>query len=72
MPEPKNHLKLIFMTIQDNSSLCEAKQNKLHEPENAIVAMKNRGFLCNQATPIIHVYGEMKSLVIPLDRRWYG
>ncbi|KAL2492065.1 Pentatricopeptide repeat-containing protein [Abeliophyllum distichum] len=64
-----------------------AKQTKLQEAENTLLAMKNRGFICDQVTltALIHMYSkagnlklaeesfvEMKLLGTPLDRRSYG
>ncbi|GFP87335.1 pentatricopeptide repeat-containing protein at1g01970 [Phtheirospermum japonicum] len=64
-----------------------AKQNMLREAENALTAMKNRGFVCDQVTltALVHMYSkagnlklaeesfeEMKLLGVPLDRRSYG
>lgn len=64
-----------------------AKQNKLQKAENTLLAMKNRGFICDQVTltTLVHMYSkagnlklaeesfeEMKLLGTPLDRRSYG
>ncbi|KAL8532465.1 hypothetical protein ACS0TY_008891 [Phlomoides rotata] len=64
-----------------------ATENKLQEAENALIAMKNKGFLCDQVTltALLHMYSkagnlklvedtieEMKLLGVPLDKRSYG
>ncbi|XP_052194254.1 pentatricopeptide repeat-containing protein At1g01970 [Diospyros lotus] len=64
-----------------------AKQNRLQDAENILLAMKGRGFLCDQVTltALIHMYSkagnlklaedtfdEMKLLGVPLDKRSYG
>ncbi|KAK3036345.1 hypothetical protein RJ639_031752 [Escallonia herrerae] len=64
-----------------------AKQNRLLDAENILLAMKRRGFLCDQVTltALVHMYSkarnfklaeetfeEMKLLGQPLDRRSYG
>ncbi|KAL0447024.1 UNVERIFIED_CONTAM: Pentatricopeptide repeat-containing protein [Sesamum latifolium] len=66
---------------------CYAKENRLREAENALTAMKNRGFVCDQVTltALIHMYSkagnlkvaedtfeEMKLLGVLLDKRSYG
>ncbi|CAK9154527.1 unnamed protein product [Ilex paraguariensis] len=63
------------------------KQNRLQDAENILLAMKRRGFICDQVilTALIHMYSkagnlklaedtfeEMKLLGIRLDRRSYG
>ncbi|KAM7476341.1 hypothetical protein LguiB_023584 [Lonicera macranthoides] len=64
-----------------------AKQNQLQDAENTLLAMKRRGFMCDQVilTALIHMYSksgnlkqaedtfeDMKLLGSPLDRRSYG
>ncbi|KAL2233530.1 UNVERIFIED_CONTAM: Pentatricopeptide repeat-containing protein [Sesamum indicum] len=66
---------------------CYAKENRLREAENALTAMKSRGFVCDQVTltALIHMYSksgnlklsedtfeEMKLLGVLLDKRSYG
>ncbi|KAL0408718.1 UNVERIFIED_CONTAM: Pentatricopeptide repeat-containing protein [Sesamum radiatum] len=66
---------------------CYAKENRLREAENALTAMKSRGFVCDQVTltALIHMYSkagnlklaedtfeEMKLLGVVLDKRSYG
>ncbi|KAL0372487.1 UNVERIFIED_CONTAM: Pentatricopeptide repeat-containing protein [Sesamum calycinum] len=84
MPLPKNHLKLTFVIIPKIIH-CYAKENRLQEAENALTAMKNRGFVCDQVTltALIHMYSkagnlklaedtfeEMKLLGVLLDKIW--
>lgn len=64
-----------------------AKQNRLQDAEKILLAMKRKGFLCDQVTltALIHMYSkagnlkqaentfeEMKLLGVPLDKRSYG
>lgn len=64
-----------------------AKQNQVEEAEKLLLAMKERGFICDQVTltALIHMYSkadkfemaeitfeEMKLLGVQLDRRSYG
>ncbi|XAR63156.1 hypothetical protein NMG60_11022996 [Bertholletia excelsa] len=64
-----------------------AKQNRLEDAEKTLLAMKRRGFPCDQVilTALVHMYSkagnlklaedlfkEMKLLGVPLDRRSYG
>lgn len=64
-----------------------AKQNQVQEAENILLAMKERGFWCDQVTltALVHMYSkagkfkmaestfeEMKLLGVQLDRRSYG
>ncbi|MFS7932650.1 putative tetratricopeptide-like helical domain superfamily, pentacotripeptide-repeat region of PRORP [Helianthus anomalus] len=75
--------------IRDYSKIIHgyAKQSRLQDAENALQAMKNRGFECDQVTltALIHMYSkagnfnlakdtfeEMKLLGLPLDNRAYG
>ncbi|KAL3636224.1 hypothetical protein CASFOL_020771 [Castilleja foliolosa] len=75
--------------IRDYTKIIHAyaKQDMLQKAENALTAMKNRGFVCDQVTltALIHMYSkagnlklaeqsfeEMKLLGVPLDRRSYG
>ncbi|KAL0327149.1 UNVERIFIED_CONTAM: Pentatricopeptide repeat-containing protein [Sesamum angustifolium] len=43
---------------------CYSKENRLREAENALTAMKNRGFVCDQVTltALIHMYSKAGNL----------
>ncbi|KAL6577779.1 hypothetical protein OROMI_010107 [Orobanche minor] len=75
--------------IRDHTRIIHAyaKQNMLPEAEQALTAMKDRGFICDQVTltALVHMYSkagnlklaedyfeEMKLLDVLLDRRSYG
>lgn len=66
---------------------CYGKQNRLEDAEKTLLAMKSRGFICDQVTltTFIHMYSkagnlklaeetfeELKLLGQPLDKRSYG
>ncbi|KAK1272581.1 Pentatricopeptide repeat-containing protein [Acorus gramineus] len=74
--------------IRDHTKIIDAyaKQNRLEDAENAFLAMKNRGFTCDQVTltVLVHMYSkaghlnraketfeEIKLLGLPMDRRAY-
>ncbi|XP_058085922.1 pentatricopeptide repeat-containing protein At1g01970 [Magnolia sinica] len=75
--------------VRDYTKIIDAyaKQNCLQDAENALAAMKSRGFTCDQVTltVLLHMYSkagdltraeetfaEMKLLGLPLDKRAYG
>ncbi|KAJ4954912.1 hypothetical protein NE237_011695 [Protea cynaroides] len=75
--------------VRDYTKIIDGygKQNRLQDAENAFLAMKNRGFSCDQVTltALIHMYSkagdlkqaeatfeEIKLLGLPLDGRAYG